>query len=182
FCRAEGDGDYATAYGLLSQPVQQRVSLATFTQVSRNTILVSCSANHGIPIIFGGARPRLHAHYDLSDSNGFDAAMTFVREQDEWRAYSMSPARFELSPWRLPRHTCRGCLPAGWPGHPTASPRASMVGAAVRSPSRTSPQSGRARVRSDTRGQRESGQGCASGVDLVQWLLGGGGEAGRRGR
>src|SRR5262249_2034650 len=97
FCRAEGDGDYATAYGLLSQPVQQRVSLATFTQVSRNTILVSCSANHGIPIIFGGARARLDAHYDLSDSNGFDGAMTFVREHDEWRVDSMTPDLFDLS-------------------------------------------------------------------------------------
>ena len=98
FCRAETDGQYTTAYGLLSTHAQQRVSLDTFTQASQDTSLISCAPSDGIPIIFGGTRASLKVTYQVFESsNGLDGTMTFVREQGQWRVDSMSPDLYHLS-------------------------------------------------------------------------------------
>ncbi|HEU0025689.1 MAG TPA: hypothetical protein VFQ25_01115 [Ktedonobacterales bacterium] len=54
FCTAEGEGEYATAYALLSKGAQQRVSLDAFTQTSHGVNLISCAPSRGIPLILGG--------------------------------------------------------------------------------------------------------------------------------
>lgn len=69
FCKAEGEGEFDTAYALLSKRAQQRMSLDAFTQASRDANLMTCSANHGIPIIFGGTRASLDANYQLIGSS-----------------------------------------------------------------------------------------------------------------
>lgn len=98
FCAAEGEGEYATAYALLSKRAQQRMSLDAFTQASRDANLMTCSANHGIPIIFGGTRASLDASYQLiGSSDGLDGSMSFVREHGEWRVDSMTPDLYHLS-------------------------------------------------------------------------------------
>lgn len=91
FCTAEGVGEYATAYGLLSQRAQQQVSLEAFTQESRAANLESCTVNGGIPIILGGSQARLDVNYQLINSNQIVAgSMTFVRESGGWRVDTAS--------------------------------------------------------------------------------------------
>jgi hypothetical protein len=98
FCTAESDGEYDTAYALLSKGAQQRVSLDAFTQASHNVNLMSCSPSHGIPIIFGGTRASLDVNYQyLSSGDALDGSMTFVREHGEWRVDSMTPDFLNLS-------------------------------------------------------------------------------------
>ncbi len=97
FCTAEGDGEYATAYALLSKHVQQHVSLDTFKRASQNANLVSCNADHGIPIIFGGTQASLDASFQINGSNGIDGSMTFVREQGQWRVDAMTPDLLQLA-------------------------------------------------------------------------------------
>lgn len=98
FCMAEAGGEYATAYGLLSTHAQQRESLDAFTQASHDASLISCTPNHGIPIILGGTQASLDVTYQLFDSsNGLDGSMTFVREQGQWHVDSMSPDLFHFS-------------------------------------------------------------------------------------
>ncbi len=96
FCTAEGVGEYETAYALLSTRVQQHVSLDAFTQASRSANLVSCSASHGVPIIFGGTSASLDANYQLVSSE-LDGSMTFVREDGGWRVDSMTPDLLDLA-------------------------------------------------------------------------------------
>lgn len=91
FCTAEGVGEYATAYALLSKHAQQQVSLDAFTQASRNANVESCSVNGGIPIILGGTQARLDVNYQLIGSDQIVAgAMTFVREPGGWRVDTTS--------------------------------------------------------------------------------------------
>ncbi len=98
FCLAESNGEYATAYALLSKHAQQHESLDIFTKASRNNILVTCSASGGIPIIFGGTQASLDVQYVTLGSNvEFDGSMSFVREQAGWRVDSMSPDLFDLA-------------------------------------------------------------------------------------
>lgn len=97
FCLAEEDGQYTQAYALLSQPAQQRESLAAFTQASRSSGLEECSVNGGIPFIFGGTQSTLDVHYTVflgGASNSFDGTMTFLRENGQWRVDSTSPQVF----------------------------------------------------------------------------------------
>ena len=65
FCTAEGEGEYATAYGLLSKRAQQQESLDAFTQASRGANLMTCSVNNGIPFIFGGTQSSLDVTTNL---------------------------------------------------------------------------------------------------------------------
>lgn len=98
FCTAESDGDYAAAYALLSKRAQQRVSLDAFTHASRDANLMTCSVNHGIPIILGGARASLDVTYQLtSSSEGIDGSIAFVHEGGAWRVDSTTPDLFHLS-------------------------------------------------------------------------------------
>ncbi len=98
FCRAESDGDYASAYAMLSKRAQQRVSLAAFTQASRDAQLITCSPSNGIPIIFGGTQSSLDVTYQMVGSgDAIDGSMAFVREGGAWRVDSMSPDLFHLS-------------------------------------------------------------------------------------
>lgn len=98
FCRAETDGEYATAYALLSQQAQRRVSLDAFTHASEVARLISCSTTHGIPIILGGSQASLDVTYQLySSAIAVDGTMSFVRESGGWRVDSMSPDLFHLS-------------------------------------------------------------------------------------
>lgn len=102
FCTAEGDGEYATAYVLLSKRAQQRLSLEAFTQASHNANLASCAVNHGIPIIFGETQARLDATFEFNDSSRVDGAMSFVREHGEWRVDAMTPDVFHLTSYAAP--------------------------------------------------------------------------------
>lgn len=99
FCRAEGEGEYAAAYALLSKQARQRTSLDAFTQASRAANLMTCFANHGIPLIFGGTRASLDTTYQIANNpnGGLDGSMTFVRESGGWRVDSMSPDLFHFS-------------------------------------------------------------------------------------
>jgi hypothetical protein len=98
FCRAETDGEYATAYALLSRQAQQRISLDAFTQASHDASLISCSTTHGIPIILGGTQASLDVTYQVFGSViAVDGTMSFVRESGGWRVNSMSPDLFHLS-------------------------------------------------------------------------------------
>jgi hypothetical protein len=98
FCTAETDGDYSTAYALLSKGAQQRVSLDAFTQASRNAQVMTCGVEHGIPIILRETRASLDASYQLVGSNeAIDGTMGFVREGDGWRVDSTTPDYFHLS-------------------------------------------------------------------------------------
>lgn len=97
FCRAEGDGEYATAYALLSQRARQRVSLDAFTQASHDVTLISCTPDNGIPFIFGGTQSSLDATFQFASGDAVDGSMSFVREHGEWRIDSMSPDPFHLS-------------------------------------------------------------------------------------
>ena len=98
FCTAETDGDYNTAYQLLSTRARQRVSLDAFTKASQATNMMTCSVSNGIPIIFGGTRATLDVTFDLvGNSNGIDGTMTFAREHGQWRVDSSSPDFFDLS-------------------------------------------------------------------------------------
>jgi hypothetical protein len=101
FCKAEGAGEYDTAYALLSQRAQQHVSLDAFTKASRDANLISCSASNGIPIILGGTRASLDANFQIvegsSELGGLDGSMSFVREHGAWRVDSMTPDLFRLS-------------------------------------------------------------------------------------
>ncbi len=98
FCTAEGEGEYATAYGLLSTHAQQHVSLNAFTQASRDANLMTCSVNNGIPIIFGGTQASLDANFQfIGSSSGLDGSMRFVREHGAWRVDSTTPDLFHLS-------------------------------------------------------------------------------------
>ena len=98
FCAAEGEGEYATAYALLSKHAQQHVSLDAFTQASRSANLMTCSARNGIPIIFGGTQASLDASYQfISGSDGIDGSMSFVRQNGAWRVDSMTPDLYHLS-------------------------------------------------------------------------------------
>jgi hypothetical protein len=97
FCTAEGDGDYATAYALLSSSARQRVSLDAFTQASQTTILMTCHPNNGIPLILGETQASLDATFQFASGDAEDGAMSFVREHGEWRIDSMSPDPFHLS-------------------------------------------------------------------------------------
>lgn len=97
FCTAEGVGEYDSAYALLSKRAQQQVSLDAFTQASKSVNLVSCSANHGIPLILGGTQASLDANYRFIGDQGTDGSMSFVRENGQWRVDSMSPDLFHLS-------------------------------------------------------------------------------------
>jgi hypothetical protein len=95
FCTAESDGEYATAYALLSKRAQQHESLDEFTNASRASNLISCTTNHGIPFIFGGTQAQLDVHFQFyGDSTGIDGVMMFVREHGEWRVDSISPVMF----------------------------------------------------------------------------------------
>jgi hypothetical protein len=89
FCKAETDGEYATAYALLSKRAQQQMSLPAFTQASRNSNLVTCSEQLPIPFILGGTQASLDAYFEFVDgtghSNQTDGSVTFVREHGEWR-------------------------------------------------------------------------------------------------
>ncbi|HEU0028891.1 MAG TPA: hypothetical protein VFQ25_17430 [Ktedonobacterales bacterium] len=97
FCQAVGDGEYETAYALLSKRAQQRVSLDAFTQASSNANLVSCNASQGIPLIFGGTQASLDATYQFVGGAALDGTMAFVREHGEWRVDSMSPDLFRFA-------------------------------------------------------------------------------------
>lgn len=98
FCQAEGEGDYNTAYGLLSSHAQDHVSPDAFAQASRGVNLLYCQPNHGIPFIFGGTRASLDAGYHFLDGSEQDGSMTFVRdEHGNWRVDSMTPDLFQLS-------------------------------------------------------------------------------------
>ena len=93
FCLAEEDGEYASAYALLSQGAKQRVSLTDFTNESRSVTLVSCSVSGGIPFIFNQSKATLDVDYSVieggssSDENG---TMSFVHESGGWRVDSTS--------------------------------------------------------------------------------------------
>ena len=93
FCLAEEDGEYASAYALLSKGAQQRVSLTDFTNESRSVTLVSCSVSGGIPFIFNQSKATLDVDYSLleggssTDENG---TMSFVHESGGWRVDSTS--------------------------------------------------------------------------------------------
>lgn len=98
FCRAEGDGEYATAYALLSKRAQQQAPLDAFTQASRDVNLMTCNVRNGIPIIFGGTQASLDVSYEAVGGSALDdGAMTFVREHGEWRVDSMTPDLFNFS-------------------------------------------------------------------------------------
>jgi hypothetical protein len=94
FCQAEADGEYASAYALLSQGRRQQESLAEFTSASQGTTLESCSVNGGIPFIFRQTHATLDVSYNVI-SNGvnsaYDGTMTFVHESGGWRVDSSSP-------------------------------------------------------------------------------------------
>lgn len=97
FCMAEADGEYATAYALLSKRAQQGESLDNFTQASKSTILTSCDENNGIPFIFGGTKATLDVTYNVMGvSNQTDGTMSFVRENGQWRVDSMTPDLFSI--------------------------------------------------------------------------------------
>lgn len=96
FCKAEADGEYSSAYALLSQQAQARVTLDSFTRASQNTVLVSCSPSHGIPVIFGGTQASLDVSYQVVGHDAFNGSMSFVREHGEWRVDSMAPDIFSL--------------------------------------------------------------------------------------
>lgn len=98
FCTAEGDGNYQSAYAMLSKRAQQRVSLAAFSQASRDANLSDCSTPHGIPIIFGGTQASLDAIFQLTgSSSGIDGSMSFAREGGAWRVDSMNLDLLHLS-------------------------------------------------------------------------------------
>ncbi len=103
FCTAEGEGEYDTAYAKLSTRVQQHMTLDVFTRVSRSANLMSCSADNGIPIIFGGTQASLDdVTFQFSgdangDTNAVVGSMTFVREHGEWHIDSMTPDLLLLS-------------------------------------------------------------------------------------
>lgn len=98
FCNAEGDGEYAAAYALLSKRVQQHLSLDRFTNASQSAQLISCSPNHGIPFIFGGSQASLDVSFRIVYSdNAVDGSMTFAHENGGWRVDSMTPDLFGLS-------------------------------------------------------------------------------------
>jgi hypothetical protein len=94
FCQAEADGEYSSAYALLSQSRQKQESLAEFTSASQGTTLESCSVNGGIPFIFRQTHATLDVSYNVI-SNGvnsaYDGTMTFVHESGGWRVDSSSP-------------------------------------------------------------------------------------------
>ena len=97
FCTAEADGEYATAYALLSKRAQQGESLDDFTQASKSTVLVSCVVNKGIPFIFGGTKATLDVTYNaMGISNQADGTMSFVRENGQWRLDAMTPDLFSI--------------------------------------------------------------------------------------
>lgn len=97
FCTDEGVGEYSAAYALLSKRAQQQESLDAFTQASKSANLVTCSANHGIPLILGGTQASLDANYQFANGLGSDGSMSFVRENGQWRVDAMSPDLFHLS-------------------------------------------------------------------------------------
>lgn len=98
FCNAEAEGDYDTAYALLSKRAQEHISPDAFTQASEDSNLSTCGVNHGIPLIIGGTKASLDAHYGLlGDSSGVDGSMSFVHEDNGWRVDSMTPDLLHLS-------------------------------------------------------------------------------------
>ena len=92
FCLAEGNGEYAQAYALLSQPAQQRESLTDFTRASQAASLEDCSVNGGVPFIFGETRATLNVTYTFYQgiASSSDGTMSFVRENGQWRVDSTS--------------------------------------------------------------------------------------------
>jgi len=96
FCTAEATDQYGTAYALLSTRAQQHVSLDTFTQASLGAHLLSCSASHGVPIIFGGTQASLDVNYQPIGIDEIDGSMTFVRENGAWRVDSTTPDLFGI--------------------------------------------------------------------------------------
>jgi hypothetical protein len=98
FCTAEGDGEYETAYELLSQRAQQHLSLDVFTRTSRSATLESCSTSGGVPFIFGGTHASLDVNYLIvSTGSELNGTMAFVRENGAWRVDSMTPDLFGIS-------------------------------------------------------------------------------------
>ncbi|MGH2502594.1 MAG: hypothetical protein ACRDID_08780 [Ktedonobacterales bacterium] len=97
FCQAEADGEYASAYALLSQSRRQQESLADFTSASQGTTLVSCGVNGGIPFIFTQTRATLDVTYTVianGQNSDYGGTMTFVRESGGWRVESSSPLMY----------------------------------------------------------------------------------------
>lgn len=94
FCQAEADGEYASAYALLSQSRQKQESLTDFTRASQGITLESCSVNGGIPFIFTQTHATLNVSYNVISNgvnSGYDGTMTFVKESGGWRVDSSSP-------------------------------------------------------------------------------------------
>lgn len=94
FCQAESNGEYASAYALLSQSRRQQESLAEFTSASRGETLVSCRVNGGIPFIFTQTQATLDVTYTVfvnGENSAYDGTMTFVHESGGWRVDSSSP-------------------------------------------------------------------------------------------
>ncbi len=99
FCTAETDGEYSTAYGLLSNSVRQRVSLDAFTQASHSANLLTCSVRNSFSFILGETRASLDASYQIVNSDtALEGSMSFVRENGQWRIDSMTPDLFHISP------------------------------------------------------------------------------------
>jgi hypothetical protein len=100
FCNAEGGGEYATAYGLLSKHAQQQVSLPAFTQMSRDANMVTCRSNGPIPFIFGETQASLNVSFEFMGNSGrsnvTDGSVMFVREHGEWRVDSVTADYFHF--------------------------------------------------------------------------------------
>lgn len=94
FCQAEANGDYASAYALLSQSRRQQESLAEFSSASRGETLMSCRVNGGIPFIFRQTQATLDVTYTVfanGQNTDYDGTMTFVHESGGWRVDTASP-------------------------------------------------------------------------------------------